>query len=146
MRRHLLVYCMNYAPEVTGVGRYTGELAVAMAARGFRVDVVTTPPHYPGWFARAPHSPWRYSSDKQDGVTITRCPLVLHKAGAGIWRLIAPLSFALSSLPVFLLRALVDRPRVILCVEPTLFVAPAAILAARILRAKLVLHLSLIHI
>lgn len=142
MRKHLLVYCMNYAPEITGVGRYTGELSVAMAARGFRVDVVTTPPHYPGWFARTPYSPWRYRAERQDGVQVTRCPILLHKAGAGIWRLMAPLSFALSSLPVFLLRALIDRPRVILCVEPTLCVAPAAILAARLLRAKLVLHVQ----
>lgn len=133
---------MNFAPEMTGVGRYSGELAAAMAERGFTVDVVTTPPHYPGWSARAPYSAWHYCFEFRAGVRIARCPLVLYRAGAGLWRLIAPLSFALSSFPVFLWRALGRRPEVILCVEPTLCVAPAAILLARLLGSRLVLHVQ----
>ena len=39
-----LLYSMNYAPELTGIGKYTGEMAEWLAARGFDVTVVTTPP------------------------------------------------------------------------------------------------------
>ena len=142
MRTDLLIYGVNYAPELTGVGRYTGELACAMAERGYTVNVVTTPPHYPGWHARAPYSAWRYMSEDRHGIHVNRCPIMLYRAGRGIWRLLAPLSFALTSAPVFIARALKTRPRVILCVEPTLFVAPLAILMARLLRARTVLHVQ----
>lgn len=30
----ILIHGMNYAPEFTGVGRYTGEIAAHLAARG----------------------------------------------------------------------------------------------------------------
>ena len=60
----------------------------------------------------------------------------------GIWRLIAPLSFALSSAPVALWRMLRFRPDVVLCIEPTLIAAPVALLAARLVGARAVLHVQ----
>ena len=41
----ILLYGINFAPELTGIGKYTGELA----ARGHEVRVVTAPPYYPAW-------------------------------------------------------------------------------------------------
>ena len=133
---------MNFAPEMTGVGRYSGELAVGLAARGAVVEAITTAPHYPGWRALPPYSAGRYTRDRHEGVAVTRCPIVLHRAGAGIWRLIAPLSFAVSSAPVALWHILTRRPRTVLCVEPTLFVSPIALLAAKLVGARTALHVQ----
>ncbi len=141
-RPDLLLYGMNFTPEMTGIGRYSGELAIHLAQRGAAVEVVTAPPHYPGWFVRPPYSSRRYAREQFQGVDVIRCPLVLHKAGAGIWRLIAPLSFALSSAPVALWRILSRRPRAVFCVEPTLFGAPVALLAAKLIGARTVLHVQ----
>ena len=47
--RKILIYGINYAPEMIGVGRFTGEIGAYLAKNGFRVCVVTAPPHYPGW-------------------------------------------------------------------------------------------------
>lgn len=44
-----MLYCINYAPEMIGVGRYAGELGAYLTSRGVQVEVVTTPPRYPGW-------------------------------------------------------------------------------------------------
>ena len=60
----------------------------------------------------------------------------------GVWRLLAPLSFALSSAPVALWQIIAKRPDVVLVVEPTLFVAPVALFAAKIVRARTVLHVQ----
>lgn len=141
-RVDLLLYGMNYKPELTGVGRYSGELAEGLARRGVVVEVVTTAPHYPGWFTRAPYRAWRYTQETIAGVAIRRCPILLYKSGAGFWRLVAPLSFAVASAPVALWRILRGRPRVILCVEPTLFVAPIALLAAAVCGARTILHVQ----
>jgi colanic acid biosynthesis glycosyl transferase WcaI len=142
IRPKILIYGMNFAPELTGIGRYTGELARGLAELRTRVDVITTPPHYPGWFVRPNYSAKTYRAERVEDISVVRCPLVLHKAGAGIWRLIAPLSFALTSAPVAAWRILKDRPAAVLCVEPTLFAAPVAVMAARLIGARTVLHIQ----
>ena len=43
----ILIYGINYAPELTGIGKYSAELAEWMAAHGHEVSVVTAPPYYP---------------------------------------------------------------------------------------------------
>ena len=141
-RPNILIYGMNFAPELTGIGRYSGELARGLSALQTRVDVITSPPHYPGWFVRPNYSAKEYRTEHFDDIRVVRCPLVLHKAGSGIWRLIAPLSFALSSAPVAFWRILKDRPAAVLCVEPTLFAAPIALLAAKLTGARTVLHIQ----
>ncbi len=138
----ILIYAMNYSPEVAGVGRYTGEIGEHFAAMGHEVAVVTTIPHYPGWKASPPYRNGRYCSETRAGVTIVRCPLVLRERMGGIWRFVAPLSFALMSAPVALWRVLRHRPDIVLCVEPTLMSAPVAVVAARLVGARSVLHVQ----
>ena len=45
----ILIYGVNYAPELTGIGKYSGEMAEWLAAQGHEVRVVTAPPYYPEW-------------------------------------------------------------------------------------------------
>ena len=45
----ILLYGINFSPELTGIGKYTGELAAWLAGRGHEVRVVTAPPYYPAW-------------------------------------------------------------------------------------------------
>ena len=137
----ILIYSINYAPEMIGVGRSTGEIGAYLDENGFDVSVVTTPPHYPGWHARPPYSAWRYAQETRAGVKILRCPILLRTKIHGIWRLIAPLSFALTSAPVALWKMVTGRPDVVLCIEPTVFTAPAGLLS-RLLGAHTVLHVQ----
>ena len=140
-KRKILVYGINYAPEMIGVGRFTGEIGAYLAKNGFDVCVVTAPPHYPGWRVAPPYSALRYASESRAGVKILRCPLLLRAEMRGIWRLLAPLSFALTSAPVALWKIATMKPAVVLCVEPTLFAAPVALLS-RIAGANAILHVQ----
>ena len=63
----------------------------------------------------------------QDGIKLIRCPLLLHPSGRGIWRLLAPLTFAVTAAPVVFWRIIVSRPHTVVCVEPTLMSAPAVL-------------------
>lgn len=45
----ILVYGINYSPELTGIGKYTGEMVEWMASQGHDVRVITAPPYYPEW-------------------------------------------------------------------------------------------------
>lgn len=55
-----LVYGINYSPELTGIGKYTGEMVAWMAREGHEVRVITAPPYYPQWKVGERYSARRY--------------------------------------------------------------------------------------
>ena len=139
--QRVILYGMNFAPEIAGVGKYTGEIAEYLTGQDAEVTVVTTPPHYPGWAVRNGYKN-EYSTEDYKGARVHRVPLFLKENMSGIWRLIAPLSFAATSAPVVIWQILKQRPKIVICVEPTLFASPLAILAAKAVGARTVLHVQ----
>lgn len=139
--RSMLIYGINFSPEFAGVGKYTGEIAEYLANEGVEITVVTTPPHYPGWTVQ-PGFQNGYSKQLRGRLTVLRTPLFLRRKMTGIWRLLAPLSFALTSAPIVVWQILRRRPQTVFCVEPTLFAAPVAQLAAWLVGARTVLHVQ----
>jgi colanic acid biosynthesis glycosyl transferase WcaI len=140
----LLIYGLNFWPELTGIGKYSGEMAAWFAAQGHEVEVVTAPPYYPAWQISEGFSGARYTTEHWGPggrVQITRCPLWVPKKVTGKSRLLHLASFALSSaLP--LLRALRRKPDLMLVVVPTLMTAPAGLLAARLTGVPAWLHVQ----
>ncbi|MCU1302735.1 MAG: glycosyl transferase group 1 family protein [Candidatus Sulfotelmatobacter sp.] len=59
----ILIHGLNFAPELVGVGKYTGEMAYWLAGRGHDVKAVTAPPFNPQWKVAAEFSSWRYASE-----------------------------------------------------------------------------------
>jgi colanic acid biosynthesis glycosyl transferase WcaI len=137
----LLIYGLNYAPEHTGVGKYTGEMADWLQGRGHQVRVVTTPPYYPAWRVGAGYRAWSYRRESLHGVDVFRCPLWVPGDPTGFNRLLHLLTFAVSSIPV-MVRQIFWRPDRIFVIEPTLFCAPWALVTARLANAKAWLHIQ----
>lgn len=141
----LLIYGLNFWPELTGVGKYSGEMAQWLAARGHQVQVVTAPPYYPDWQVPAGYKAAAYQQQSWGvpgaQVLITRCPLWVPAQVSTFKRLLHLASFALSSLPP-LWRALRSRPDVMVVPVPTLFVLPGALLLARLFGVRTWLHVQ----
>ncbi|WP_233235593.1 glycosyltransferase WbuB [Bordetella sp. LUAb4] len=137
----ILILGINFAPELTGTGKYTGEMAAWLAARGHDVSVITAPPYYPQYQVHEGYRATRYASETWRGVHVTRAPLWVPRVPGGLKRVLHLASFTLTSLPL-LLRAAVRRPDVVLVVEPPLFCAPAALAAARLCGARAWLHIQ----
>lgn len=138
----LLLVSMNFAPELTGIGKYSGEMADALADAGHEVRVVCAPPYYPDWRVHTGWSGWRWRVERpRPGLTVYRCPLWVPARPGTLQRLLHLLSFALSSLPVTLALA-AWRPGVVMAVAPAFFCAPAAWLAARLAGATSWLHVQ----
>lgn len=131
----ILLYGINFAPELTGIGKYTGEMAAWLVSQGHEVRVVTAPPYYPAWAVSPGYSAWRYKTEQWQGVRVLRCPLWVPHQPGGLKRLVHLASFALSSIPA-LLGQLRWRPQVVWVVEPALFCAPAAMALTRLCGAK----------
>lgn len=137
----ILVYSLNYSPELTGVGKFTGEMGEDLASHGHEVRVICAPPYYPEW-ARKPG--FRYcwwSRDVIGSVVVYRCPIFIPSRQSGLLRALHLLSFAISSLPV-LLYQIFWRPRFIWMAMPTFLNIPAGIFFARLVGAKTWLHIQ----
>jgi len=137
----LLIYGLNYAPERTGVGKYTTEMAEWLQGRGHQVRVVTAHPYYPAWKVGAGYRGWSYRREPLRGVDVFRCPLWVPETPNAFRRILHLLSFAVSSIPV-MVRQIFWRPDVIFMIEPTFFCAPWALVAARLANAKAWLHIQ----
>ena len=137
----VLICSLNYAPELTGIGKYSGEMAVWLARQGHEVRVITAPPYYPEWRIASGYSAAGYRREQIDGIDVWRCPLYIPARPSGLKRLLHLASFALTSLPV-MLRQIFWKPDVVLVIEPPLFCAPAAWLVARLAGGKCWLHVQ----
>lgn len=137
----ILIVGINYAPELTGIGKYTSEMAEWLTMHSHDVRVVTAPPYYPAWRIADGYSASRYRTETRAGVRIWRCPLWVPASPSGMKRILHLASFALSSLPA-ILRQVSWRPHVVIAVEPPLLCAPAARVGAMLCGAKAWLHIQ----
>lgn len=137
----ILLYGINYSPELTGIGKYSGEMARWLAQQGHEVRVVTAPPYYPDWQVWQGFSSWRFDKREEEGVTVIRCPLYVPPRPSALKRMLHLASFSLSS-SVAVLAQLRWKPELVILVVPTLFCAPQALLLAKLSGAKSVLHIQ----
>lgn len=83
---HVLVFGHNYAPEGTGIGRYTTDMAEWLARRGHSVTVITAPPHYPSWRVAPEYRGRAFHRELRQGVTVLRTPIALPGGPNGGFR------------------------------------------------------------
>ena len=140
-RLKLLIYGINYSPELTGIGKYTGDMAEWLAAAGHDVRVVNAPPYYPNWVIGPGYSASRYMHERLNGVSVFRVPLWVPRKVSGLTRLIHLASFALASIPA-LLAQWRWKPDVVWVTEPPLFCSPGALAFARLRSARAWLHIQ----
>ena len=136
----ILFYGINFAPELTATGKYTGEMAEWFAKQGHDVRVITAPPYYPAWKVSEDYKN-AYVTEQWQGVTVFRTPLWVPEQPSGLKRLIHLASFALCSLPT-LFKQWSWKPDVVWVVEPPLMCAPAAVAFAKLNGAKSWLHVQ----
>ncbi|MBE3557390.1 MAG: WcaI family glycosyltransferase [Firmicutes bacterium] len=110
----LLFYGINYAPEPTGTGPYTTDMARWLADRGHQVDVITGLPHYPAWKVDEAYAGLCFLREEIDGVRVLRVPLRTPKGSvpSSRDRIVLESSFALAAgrywLPCMLVRQRYD--------------------------------------
>lgn len=132
---------LNYSPELTGIGKYNGEMCPWFVENGDSVTVVCAPPYYPEWKVHDGYQNKAYPIATENGVTIIRCPIFVPKKPTTLKRLLHLASFALSS-AVGTLKYRKNKPDVIVLVEPTLFTVPFFLLYSKIVGCKSLLHIQ----
>ena len=115
----IIIYGLNFKPEIVGTGKYSGELADYLYKKGHNLKVITAPKYYPEWEIERNN----YYIEKNSLYKIFRCPLYVPKSPNGLKRILHLFSFSISSLPVLMMQ-LIWKPDCIILIAPTLLCAP----------------------
>lgn len=93
----ILVFGINYAPELTGIGKYTGEMCEWLAQKGHEVEVITSMPYYPEWKIRKAYQGKWWFTETINNVKVRRTVFYVPEKVSGTTRIIHEFSFLLSS-------------------------------------------------
>ncbi len=142
---NILFYGLNYAPEATGTGKYTGEMAAWFAARGHHVETICGLPHYPEWKLHASHADGKARVEMVDGVRVQRAPHHVPAAatlGAAA-RIRMETGFSLSAARYWLPRLFGrKRPDVVFAVMPPMQIGLWPLIFRWLRRVPWVLHVQ----
>src|SRR5271155_4896199 len=137
----ILICSPNFEPEPTGIGKYSGEMAAWLAARGHEVRAVASPPYSPMWQVAREFRWPPYRREQWKGVDVWRAPLWVPKQPRGVTRGLHLVSFAITSFPL-MLRQIFWGPDLVITVAPALVCAPTALLTARLCGAQAWMHIQ----
>jgi len=138
----ILIYGINYAPELTGIGKCTGEMAAWLAAQGHCVHVITAMPYYPEWEIHEKYKGKFWFTEIIDGVHIHRCPLYVPKELSSKKRILHEVSFLKSTFFVWLKMLFSKKFDVVFCVAPPFHLAFLPIMYRFFRKTKIVYHVQ----
>jgi len=119
----ILIHGINYAPELTGIGKYTGEMAEWLAQQGHEVHVLTAFPYYPEWTVHEGYRGKTWHTETLNRVKIHRVPLYVPKKVSSTKRIIHELSFLVSTIPFWIKSIFSQKFDVVFCIAPPFHLA-----------------------
>src|SRR5438105_9894605 len=135
----VIVWGINYAPEITGIAPHNVALCEFLQRRGHDVEMVTTFSYYPAWRKRAEDRSRFFRTDRINGVPVHRCWHFVPWRVSAWKRILHEATFVLTSTTrIFLLR----RPDVYVVVSPPLLLGAAGWLVATLKRAPFIFHVQ----
>ena len=128
MSKQVLLIGGNFSPELTGIGKYNGEMIDMLANLGYDCTVVTSFPYYPHWKVQVPYTKtcgWFKKEIKissgpgSHSIKIFRCPHYIPEKPTGLKRIISDFIFCFSAfLKIFQLLFLKKIDYVIVVAPP----------------------------
>ena len=149
LSKRILLIGYNYAPEPTGIGKYSGEMIEWFAKQGYHCTVLTTYPYYPHWKVQEPYRKNRfwYKKERQifnEGgeINIYRCPMYIPANPSGIKRMLADLSFFISAFFQLLVFVVFKKFELVITVVPSFQLGLLGIFYKKLRGGKLVYHIQ----
>ncbi len=135
----IIVWGINYSPELTGIGPFNAGLCDYLAERGHQVEMVTTFSYYPWWKKAAADRGQLFRTDKIGEIPVHRCWHYVPGRATTLRRIWHEFSFVFTSWVRVLFLA---RPDIYLVVSPPLLLGPFASIMARIKRRRYIFHVQ----
>jgi colanic acid biosynthesis glycosyl transferase WcaI len=138
----ILICGINYAPDLTGIGKYTGEMGSWLAKNGHTVEVITGMPYYPQWEVSSSYKKRWWHRENVDGVKVYRCPLYVPKKVTSVKRILHEFSFVLSTLPIWIKKLFSRKYDVVISVSPPFHLGIVPLLYSKIRSTKIITHIQ----
>ncbi len=148
--KRLLLISYNFSPELTGIGKYNGEMIEWLARSGYHCSVLTAYPYYPSWKIEDHYryKKFFYSTEEKtlDGsgikFKILRCPIYVPRTPSGPKRILLEASFFITAL--IRLLALIPSAKFdfVMAVSPSFQVGLLGVLYKKLRGAKLLYHVQ----
>lgn len=147
MNKKILLIGGNYTPELTGIGKYNGEMIDWLSKNGNDCTVITTYPYYPQWQIQKPYTKKRYWFSREVvnskiPIKISRCPHYVPAKPTGLTRMVCDVSIFISfafAICGYLFRKKFD---IVLVVVPPFTLGLLGSFYTRIKGGKLVYHIQ----
>ncbi len=119
-KQRILMIGINTFPELTGIGKYSGEMALWLAGQGHTCTVISTPPYYPQWKIQPPYTNRFYKKEvlNEGRLVLYRCPFYVPAVPSGLKRVIHEATFFLSAFFVVVKLLFEPKHDRIFCVAP----------------------------
>ncbi|WKN32552.1 WcaI family glycosyltransferase [Porifericola rhodea] len=137
----ILVYGINYYPELTGIGKYTTEMCEWLVQQGHQIEVISALPYYPEWRVHAGYRHKGWHSETINGVKVHRGPFYVPKNVNGYTRLVHEFSFLASS-AISWIKKLPRNFDLVLCIYPPLPIGIFPLLAKWLRGTPYVFHIQ----
>ncbi|RXF69427.1 WcaI family glycosyltransferase [Arcticibacter tournemirensis] len=143
LKKRVLLMGINFAPELTGIGKYTGEMADWLVENGYECTVVTSFPYYPNWKVQAPYSGRFYKKEVQKNgkLRVYRCPQYVPLVPSGSKRVLQEATFILSSFFIIFYLLFKKRHQQIFCMAPPFHLGFLALFYRFFKGGKIVYHI-----
>jgi colanic acid biosynthesis glycosyl transferase WcaI len=135
----IIVWGINYTPELTGIAPYNAVLCEHLASRGDQVRMVTAFAYYPAWKKQESDRGKFWRTDLINGVWVHRCWHYVPKKVSALKRVLHEGSFVLVS---FIRLLFLPRPDMMLVVSPPLLLGAAACVISFLKRHPFVFHVQ----
>ncbi len=152
MKNRVLLIGGNFSPELTGIGKYSGEMIDRLANKGYNCTVVTSYPYYPHWKVQPPYagSSFWYKRElkKSNGIArpgtieIFRCPHYIPQKPTGLKRIISDFSFCFAAFVKLIQLLFTEKFDFIVVVAPPFQLGLLGVLYKKIRGGKFLYHIQ----
>lgn len=142
--KNILFIAGNYYPELTGIGRYNGEMLDWLSNQGYDCTVVATYPYYPQWKITPQYrrKQFWYSKEKRENISVHRCPHYIPQRPGGVKRMMLDFSFFLSGFFKTLQLAFGKKRDIIIVVSPPLVPTLLGLVYKTLRGGKMIFHVQ----
>ena len=138
----ILVFGINYSPDLTGIGKYTGEMCSYLAQKGHEVTMVTAHPYYPQWKLADGYPKYLWKTEIIEGVTVKRCPIYIPGDPSAKKKILHEITFLGSILPVWMKQLFKKKYDYVICLNPPFHLTIYPLLYKWLRGAKLISHVQ----
>jgi len=149
--KRVLLIGGNFSPELTGIGKYNGEMIEMLSNLGYDCTVVTSYPYYPHWKVQEPYTKtcgWFKKEIKVamgaeiHPIKVFRCPHYIPEKPTGLKRIISDFTFCFSAFLKIFELLFSKKIDYVLVVAPPFQLGLLGVLYKKIKGAKFFYHIQ----